>query len=119
MDNLNIKLFGDIPSNISYRLDSRTVKVLPIPQKFVKNNTLALGEQEVIQQGKIGYIVETYRIKYVDGEIAETRKISRDTYNPQPTIIAINMPAQSSAPSEPKGAKAPLIEDGVEGPTFP
>ncbi|MNK37345.1 Vancomycin B-type resistance protein VanW [compost metagenome] len=119
MDNLNIKLFGDIPSNISYRLDSRTVKVLPIPQKFVKNNTLALGEQEVIQQGKIGYIVETYRIKYVDGVIAETRKISRDTYSPQPTIIAINMPAQSSAPSEPKGAKAPLIEDGVEGPIFP
>ncbi|WP_433944290.1 VanW family protein [Paenibacillus sp. SN-8-1] len=118
-NNLNIKLFGDIPGNITYRLDSRTVKVLPIPQKFIKNNTLALGEQEVIQQGKIGYIVETYRIKYVNGKIAETRKISRDTYSPQPTIIAINMPAKNMTPSEPKGSQAPLIEDGVKGPIFP
>ncbi|USB32809.1 VanW family protein [Paenibacillus sp. YPG26] len=118
MDNLSIKLFGDIPDNVSYRLDSRTVKLLPIPQKFVKNNTLALGEQQVIQQGKMGYIVETYRIKYVDGEIAETRKISRDTYHPQPAVIAINMPDQSRAPSEPEGSQAPLIEDGVQGPIF-
>lgn len=119
MDNLSIKLFGDIPGNISYRLDSRTVKVLPIPQKFVKNNTLALGEQQVITQGRIGYIVETYVNKYVNGERTETRKISRDTYSPQPTVIAINMPAESRVPSEPKGAKAPLIEDGVKGPIFP
>ncbi|RUT33242.1 vanomycin resistance protein VanB [Paenibacillus zeisoli] len=118
-NNLSIKLFGDIPSNINYRLESRTVKVLPIPHKFVKNNTLALGEQEMISQGRIGYIIETYVIKYVDGERTETRKISRDTYSPQPTIIAINMPEQSRVPSEPKRAKAPLIEDGVEGPTFP
>lgn len=118
MDQLTLKLFGDIPENVRYELESRTVKVMPIPQKFVKNNTLALGVQQIVQEGKMGYIVETHRVKYVNGIATEKRLISRDTYQPQASIIAINMPGHTNTSPSSEKTKEPLIEDGVQGPVF-
>ncbi|WP_068620524.1 VanW family protein [Paenibacillus tuaregi] len=117
--NLTVKLFGDIPTGTRYELESRTIKVLPAQPKYVRNNTLALGIQEVVQEGKEGYIVETYRVKYVNGTAVERRKISRDTYPPQNSIIAINMPAQKRPSTENKIPKNSPVEDGVQGPSFP
>lgn len=38
---LTVKFFGTFPSNVSYELESRTVHVLPIPEKTISNDSLS------------------------------------------------------------------------------
>ncbi|MBZ5798083.1 G5 domain-containing protein, partial [Burkholderia contaminans] len=68
---------------MSYELESHTVRVLPIPVKRIRNDSLSPGFYQVIRQGKEGYVVETFRIKKVDGKPVERTRISRDTYRAQ------------------------------------
>lgn len=120
---MTVKLFGSMPRNVSYTVESRLLHVVKPPVKYVRNTTLSKGGQMTIQPGLPGYIVETYRYKKVDGKIVSQEKVSRDTYRPQPLIIARNSgfgPNRSSGsqPAEPNSSGRLIIEDGVGGPAF-
>ncbi|MGG6314572.1 VanW family protein [Paenibacillus macerans] len=118
---LTVKLFGDMPENVSYSLESRTAKVLPVPNKYVANSSLPAGSQQVVVRGKQGYVVETYRIKKVDGRTVERTRISEDTYPAKPTVIAVRSTKGSSSGSGSASSKKPpkqILEDGVTGPDF-
>lgn len=95
---LTVKLFGDMPESVSYSLESRTTRTLPPPNKYVANGSLPAGSRQVLVNGKQGYVVETYRIKKVDGRTVERTLISKDTYPAQPTVIAVR--------DDPKGGAA-------------
>ncbi|GGH33217.1 VanW family protein [Paenibacillus segetis] len=115
---LTVKLFGDMPQNVTYEIQSRTSKVLPSTNKYVVNKTLPAGAWEIIIQGKEGYIVETYQIKKIDGKVVETRKLSKDTYPSQPTVIAMHDEGSDKGIISPDTNPKRIVEDGVEGPTF-
>jgi len=66
--------------------------------------------------GKPGYIVETYRIKYIDGKAAAKTRLSRDTYPAQPNVIAVPGGADGKAPAQQDTPR--VLEDGVNGPKF-
>lgn len=86
---LTVKLFGDMPENVRYSLESRTTEVISPPNKYVINRSLPAGSQQVLVRGKQGYVVETYRIKEVDGKTVERTLLSKDTYPAQPNVIAV------------------------------
>lgn len=116
---LTIKLFGQIPADVTYAIESKTVETLQPPVKYVLNPTLPVGKSRKLTTGKPGYIVETYRYKERNGQVIGTERISRDTYSAQPTIYESNQ-GNSSIPNQPNnGPQAPILEDGVRGPTFP
>ncbi|UHA76036.1 VanW family protein [Paenibacillus sp. 481] len=117
-DRLKIKLFGTMDPSVSYKMETKTIKVLEPTVKYVKNPNLPIGEHETLQKGKKGYKVETYRIKIVHGKTVAREKISVDTYRPQPTLIAINTGDATLPPTLPKQEQGPLLEDGVNGPNF-
>jgi uncharacterized protein YabE (DUF348 family) len=73
-----------------------------------------MGSQEIMLEGKPGYVVETYRLKQVDGVTVSRTLLSRDTYPAQPAVIAVHDGTERSGdpPSQ-------ILEDGVEGPRFP
>lgn len=112
-----VKLFGNAPANITYDIESKVVETLPPPEKYVKNPALPVGRKQVLVKGKPGYVVETYRITKNNGAVVAQSRISRDTYSPQPTIIATNT---KSAGQDPKAGPPapPIVEDGVKGPVF-
>ncbi len=120
---LTVKLFGELPDNVTYDIESRTTDILTAPDKYVANPDLPAGSREIVLQGKPGYIVETYRVKYVDGKPAATTRLSRDTYPAQPNIIAV--PRSAGGDDNGDGGKksvqeAPrVLEDGIDGPKFP
>ncbi|MFH5187533.1 VanW family protein [Paenibacillus sp. TAB 01] len=122
---LTVKLFGQTPTDVTYTIESKTVETLAPPVKYVLNPTLPAGKSKKLTTGKPGYIVETYRYKKQDGQIVGTERISRDTYSAQPTIYESNQGGSSSptnpapAPQPGRQPQAPLIEDGVRGPSFP
>ncbi|MDO7906608.1 VanW family protein [Paenibacillus sp. JX-17] len=116
---LSVKFFGTFPQNVSYTIESVTVKTLPAPEKFIRGEMLAPGSWQVLQNGKTGYVIDTYRIKKVNGTITERIKISRDTYLPQTRLIATHSGSMgpedmSGLPGLPGGQER-IIEDGVSG----
>ncbi|WP_025720437.1 VanW family protein [Paenibacillus sp. 1-18] len=109
---LTVKFFGTFPSSVSYELESRTVRVLPIPEKRIRNDSFSPGFYQVLRQGREGYVVETYRIKKVDGKTVERTRISRDTYRAQQRVVAVPDGSTSSEPQAREPQKR-IIEDGI------
>jgi hypothetical protein len=116
---LTVKLFGKTPENITYDIESKIVKTIEPPVKYVRNRSLRRGEQVQLVGGKRGFVVETTRIKKQNGKVVGTETISRDTYYAQPTIIGINTGTEAADGID-NGAEtpAPHVEDGIEGPKF-
>lgn len=114
---LVVKLFGTMPENVSYELETVLLETLPTPTEYTNDSSLQANTQAVVQEGAPGYIVETYQIKRFNGEIVSRTSIAKDTYRPQARLIAVNSDNHSSekedstepAPSDP----APPVEDGV------
>ncbi|WP_051620860.1 VanW family protein [Paenibacillus sp. UNC451MF] len=113
---ITVKLFGQAPADITYGIESTTIEKLQPSIKYVLNPTLPTGKKQTISKGKTGYVVETYRIKMQNGVEVSRERVSRDTYAAQPTIIATNQGGAIEPNS--RQPEAPLIEDGVKGPTF-
>ncbi|OGX68129.1 MAG: hypothetical protein A2189_01545 [Paenibacillus sp. RIFOXYA1_FULL_44_5] len=86
---ITVKIFGTLPAKTDYVIDAKVVKRIASPIKYVEKPGLPSGAAKVIKQGKAGYIVETYRITKTDGHIVRRELISRDTYLPSETIIAV------------------------------
>ncbi|WP_246066860.1 VanW family protein [Paenibacillus koleovorans] len=119
---ITVKLFGRMPDTMTYEIFSNTLETIAPPVKVVVNPTLAPGQESLIQEGKPGYIVETYRIRKRNGVEEARELISKDTYQAQPTLVARNKtnedPAKPPAKPTPVPEKRILLEDGVSGPTF-
>jgi uncharacterized protein YabE (DUF348 family) len=101
--------------NIRYDIESNTVKVLEPAVKYVINNSLPAGSQEVLSNGKQGFIVETYQIKSKDGQVIDKKRISRDTYQPQPMLVAVNNTDELAPQNNTKKdhSEELILEDGV------
>lgn len=117
---LTVKLFGKTPDDITYDLDSKIVKVIEPPLKYVRNDSLKRGETLRLIAGKPGYIVETKRYKKQNGKVVGEELISRDTYSAQPTVIASNTGTEGAPDGANDGTDVPKphVEDGVQGPKF-
>jgi vancomycin resistance protein YoaR len=114
---LTVKLFGRMPAGIIYEIESQTLEELPAPVKTVVQPGWKAGRQEVLQPGKPGYVVDTYRIKKENGAVQSRERISRDRYLPQPSLVAVG--GKPSDNGSPAGPDAPdVLEDGVGSPRF-
>jgi vancomycin resistance protein YoaR len=114
---LTVKLFGTMPENVSYRTETVEVKVNPPKIDYVANNKLLLGKQDTLQKGEPGYVIESYRIKLVNGEITERQKLSKDTYRAQDSLIAVN---PNDPRLNPEGDSTPTPTPGeTDGPIEP
>ncbi|MEK3885177.1 VanW family protein [Paenibacillus sp. PL2-23] len=112
---ITIKLFGTMAENESYEIESRTTDTLEPGTQQVVNRELPVGKSVVAQQGKLGYVVETFRILKRDGAEVSRERVSKDTYKAQPTIIEVG-PSSLDATPAPSATPAPgesIVEDGV------
>lgn len=112
---VTIKLFGTLPDNVSYRTETKQLKTIPPQTKYVANDKLTLGQQERLQKGEPGYVVDTYRIKLVNGKVESREKLPRSSYMPQEELIAVhpddprlNPLDTTPAPSVPEGPVEPV-----------
>ncbi|MFC0211083.1 VanW family protein [Paenibacillus chartarius] len=116
---LTVKLFGTAPEDITYEVQSKIVKTIEPPVKYVRNPALRIGEQRKIMDGKRGFVVETTRYKKQNGQIIGEELVSRDTYSAQPALIGTNSGAKAADGSDDSGqAPSRRVEDGVQGPKF-
>jgi Uncharacterized vancomycin resistance protein len=107
---LTVKLFGTMPENIRYDIESNVVKTVQPAVQKVTDKSLANGKQVVVQNGSLGYVVDTYRTLIKDGKSVSREKISHDTYRAQPTVIHVAPGAGGSAGAQNSGG---VVEDGI------
>jgi vancomycin resistance protein YoaR len=112
---VTIKLFGTMPENERYEIESTTLDTIQPGTQQMVNRELPVGKSVVVQQGKPGYVVETFRVLKRDGVEVSRERVSKDTYRAQPTIIEVGPSSLGATPS-PAPTPAPgesIIEDGV------
>lgn len=117
---ITVKLFGRMDEAVTYEIVSNTIETIAPPVKVLANPTLAANQEVLLLEGKPGYVVETYRIRKKNGVVEAQERISKDTYSPQPTLVARQKAAESPqklTPGAPR-EKRNVLEDGVSGPTF-
>lgn len=114
---LTVKLFGSLDPSVTYEIRTVKLKTIAPDKKYVRNPSLPAGSVELLQRGKPGYVVETYRVKKVNGKAVSEERISRDLYKAQPALYASNSGKESSGDRVPK-RREPILEDGVRGPAF-
>lgn len=112
---VTVKLFGTMPENIRYDIESLTLKTVEPGVQQAVNPALPVGKTVVVEQGKAGYVVETYRTLVRDGEVVSRERVSKDTYRAQPTLIEVG-PSSPNATPQPQTTPSPgdeVVEDGV------
>jgi vancomycin resistance protein YoaR len=109
---LTVKMFGTFPENVSYLIESETVRTLNPTEKVLYDSSLAPGTTMILDSGKTGYIVETYITRLVDGKPVEKKKLSRDVYRAQTRLIAVNHEGARKQ-ALPEAEERPILEDGV------
>ncbi|MBW7459325.1 VanW family protein, partial [Paenibacillus sepulcri] len=109
---LTVKLFGTMPANVKYSIDSRTVKVIDPPVREVPSKAVPPGGRLLLSSGKSGYIVETYRTLTKNGKTVSRERISRDTYRAQPAVYGVSADKSGSGTDNVRKGKQ-IIEDGV------
>ena len=109
---LTVKLFGTMDERVSYEIETVQKKVVAPKAVYVADNNVELGKSKVRQAGETGYVIETYRVKYIAGKFAEREKLATSTYRSQDEIVAVNPADPRISPADEKSKGAPAPSDG-------
>lgn len=109
---VTVKLFGTLDEHVTYRTETKQVKVVEPLIRYVGNDTVTLGQEQVLQQGEGGMVVDTFRIKLVDGQEVSRERLPRSSYRAQDGLIAVNpedprLKPQDTTPP-PSGQEGPV-----------
>ena len=83
----NRKYAIKIDTEYQITFDSKTISTIPYTIKYIDDNTLPAGTEEIKQKGANGSVTETYIIKSQNGKVVSNTLLSKDTYSAMPRII--------------------------------
>lgn len=68
-------------------IQDEITEVIPYTTKYIDINTLAKGEENIVQQGSNGYKSQAYKILKLNGKVISKTLLSKDSYNPMQRVI--------------------------------
>lgn len=100
-NSITFKIYGDKNiKNYDVKIDSETVDTETYEVERINDKTLAKGKEEVVQQGRNGYKVNTYKSIIKDGKVTERNMITKDYYKPRNGIIRVGSKEENGIPPE-------------------
>lgn len=90
---VTIEIYGKrLPTGVSIDLVSDTIKVLEPSNEIVytQNTNLTPGASKETKQKRTGYVVDTYKVFFQDGQAQAKEKLWTTTYNAQQKEIQYN-----------------------------
>lgn len=97
--NVYFYIYGDLESrDYSIRIDTRLLDTIPHKTIEKLDETLPPGTRELVQEGRTGYKVSTYKTKLKDGKVISSDKISYDYYRERDFIYKIGPPMPEVTP---------------------
>lgn len=98
---LTVTLQGTIANpNQTVTIHNSVTETIPYQSKTVMSDQLRPGEQKVIQQGKDGSVVSTYRIITENGETIQNDFIAESRYHSIPKVIQEGIEGMGSNETE-------------------
>ncbi|NLV75908.1 MAG: hypothetical protein GX023_02835 [Tissierellia bacterium] len=89
-DRIHIYIYGDRNAkDYSIKIESKIVETIEPQEEKVEDSTLAPGTKELVQQGRTGYKVHTYKHKIKNGKVVDTQLITKDFYKPRNFIYRV------------------------------
>ena len=90
-----VSIYGESLGNVTYGMETRTVQVLDPPTEPERRKDTAhtyvtyKDEEKQVSSAKEGYVVESYRVTYVDGVETERTLMYTDTYKARAAVIYV------------------------------
>lgn len=88
-----VTIYGQDLGNVRYELQSEQVEEIPIPEEpaYRKDTTATyvtyVDEEKKVSNGKVGHVVVSYRVTFVDNVETKRTQLYKDTYKAQPVVI--------------------------------
>jgi len=133
--NMPIKIQGKVTSdnrvvftiigtneNPNKTVEFTTVQVssTPAPVKYIYDSNLPEGQKVVVDNGMTGYVIDTYKIVKINGEVQSKTKIHRSTYRTLDKTIKVGtkkVPKATSSASATPGEAASPADNTVHSPS--
>jgi Uncharacterized vancomycin resistance protein len=82
-------------------ITQQIIKKLPYTIKYIDDTTLTQGSTKVKQEGKEGYIVDTFKTIKIDGKVISEVKLHTSKYNPlvEEILRGTKKPATGTSPT--------------------
>ena len=80
---------GKYADNRKVELSHKLVSTIAPTENVTEDSTLPAGTRKVVSTGKNGYIVDTYKTVYKNGEKDSSKKITRSTYKMTPAEVLV------------------------------
>lgn len=107
----------------TFSFSTKVISTVAPTVRYKEDSSLPVGTEKVEQKGANGQKTETYITKKLNGKVISTRLLSRDTYDPMPTIILKGTKGatnnQPATPQEPTTTKPTQPVTPPETPSTP
>lgn len=107
----------------TFSFSTKVLSTVAPTVRYKEDSSLPVGTEKVEQKGANGQKTETYITKKLNGKVISTRLLSRDTYDPMPTIILKGTKGatnnQPATPQEPTTTKPTQPVTPPETPSTP
>ena len=118
-----VSILGTMDQPYKVEIVSTVTSTKPYETVYVQDDTLAFGEEKVVQTGQTGYNVSSVRKVYLNGELIKTEKLSPSYYSARKEEIARNENAvDPNAPAievVPEGEVPPAEQNPPAEPQIP
>jgi vancomycin resistance protein YoaR len=85
-------------------ISSTTLQTIPFTEKYIEDPQLEEGKTVVVQNGKNGYVVDTFKTIKVGDKVISHKKLHTSKYNPLPKEIKVGT---KPVPEKPPADKTP------------
>lgn len=92
-----VSIYGKYMEGVRYEMEAQTVKILEPPDEptYVKdtNGTYVTykDQQKSVSKPQEGYVVESYRVEYVNNEVTNRKLLYTDTFEPKAERIYVGV----------------------------
>jgi len=88
---LSVTFFGDPSRTKEVEIITKSIQVIDPPVHYRELKDHPISYKELIQKGHPGYIVETTRIFYENGEEVYRESLGKNYYSPTPKVYAVGV----------------------------
>ncbi len=125
-----VSILGTAEEKYTVEIVNTITATKPFGVTYVQDDTLAFGEEKILQSGQTGYNVSTVRKVYLNGELIKTEKLTPSYYSARTQEVARNenavdpgtlvdpqAPTDTGALVEPTTPVEPTVPEGENAPS--
>lgn len=116
-DRVHFYVYGDKQSrDYTVKIESEILETIPSKEEIILDKTLEPGNKVLVQEGRTGYRVNTYKSIIKNGKTISKDLINKDFYRPRNFIYKVGEELATPTSTNPDEQLDDLLEDGeVDG----